>query len=629
MPKTPASYHPIPLEEPEQLSSEEAQLVNSNANNASANGSGSVSATTSASASVILSVEDDDDEEEEEENSDLSMTSSMGATKRRLGCPPLAPKAHSSPPPLPLPPALSLVAGRRRRLFAYLAAFAIMLALSSVLDLRRAAVSAKKSEKITLSLPGATAPTTDTTTPADGAAIADAAVNTGTGTTHSKIASQTLTNAGVVESHTHTQNTIPTLNSATTANSASGTTSTGGSTTGSTTASGTGPTAIPGSKLSDQELKDDVDQLISHVEQEASANTTATNTGTNTASDNTQIPASTTSSSDPTPSDVHAKYPNTHEKQGDDAGNRATQPGVQVLHDGSVSNSGVVTGTVPVVAVKNETTASDEGATIEEQFTAAQTAMDGLPSNETLRPLLESRTEELRTLKALALQSTRGDCEKAAEPAAGSLFKTDAEASGADIEKADPLWGAWCAYSGRYRSDAMRQYLAQTRVFRAVLETELEKRASGATTPDDTPRFDDMAATLDDVLTPDAQALLRAKATAILPHLSDADARLLAALSLQATLGDCAPYALKSEHARTNALKGQSDDQNGSKQPPRSLIDPLFGRQATRGEGVLWGAWCVFANQKRATIAAKLTDRVDEFWKQLNDAAAAPNTNYA
>ncbi len=462
---------------------------------------------------------------------------------------------HASllPKPTNVVATITFVAGRRRRLFAYLSAFAIMLALSSMLDLRRAALSAKRHDRITLQPPpGPPATSVDEDShPADGAAIAhEAELLQKQGASRPP---PLVPNTDHSETHGDDIHALPNSKSS--------------APTGTVTHPQPGP-AAPDRKLSDQELADDVDQLISHVEQEKAV---ANSTGATPANDTTTV----------------------HQHSATATASTASTAPTTVLSHGKVVGTSEMASPGPAA----NHTLDDAGATVEEQFAAAQKAMDGAAANDTLRPYLDA--QEARTLKALALQGARGDCEKAVDPSGGALFKTDADAASGDIEKTDALWGAWCVFSGRYRSDAMRDYVARTKALRARLAAKAQDNAP----PDHAEPFDDTAATLDDVLGPDEQAALRAKADRVVPHLSEADARLLAALALQATLGDCAPYARKKPDGA------------------RELVEPLFGKKATRGEGTLWGAWCVFARRKRVAAVATLKDRIDQFYKQL----APPN----
>lgn len=502
-----------------------------------------------------------------EENSampDMVSKRRNGGVSANISLLPKAPAAATTT----IPATISFVAGRRRRLFAYLAAFAVMLALSSMLDLRRAALSAKRHDRITLQAPPGSPATVideENSHPADGAAVAHEAelIQNQNNPPPPPPPPPLVSNADhspahgddVHSQHSNDDHNIDGTNTATT-NSVN----------------------PHDRKLSDQELADDVDQLISHVEQEKAVANTSVSSHSNETRINTTKSSSTIITN--------------------------TTPVTDLKSSKSAGGSG---GAVPIVNSNNESpvpAANSTAETVEEQFAAAQLAMDAAASNETLKRYLDP--QEARTLKALALQGARGDCEKAGDPSGGSLFKTDAEAASGDIEKTDPLWGAWCVFSGRYRSDAMRDYVARTRALRARLVAKAE---SGAVVTDPTTEsFDETAATLDDVLPPEDQAVLRRKAETVVPHLSESDARLLAALALQATLGDCGLYSKDRVKRR---------EMDGSATPPRELVEPLFGKKALRGEGTLWGAWCVFARRKRAAAVATLKDRIEQFYKQL------------
>lgn len=487
----------------------------------------------------------------------------MGAAKRRAAAnhpyPPLPPKAN----PL-LPPPLAAAPARRRRLLVYLAAFAVMLTLSSMLDLRRAALNARRrDDRVTLALPaaldddtahpGAAPPLPPP--PADGAALAAAAAK---------------------RVHAHAPAPAAHPSSAADAPPAA-------------------PQTEPDRKLSAQELKDDVAQFIAHVDQEAAANTTSTAAD---AAHAAPAPDQSAHHSSATPvGSAHSAS---------DAGKTASDAAPPLLAAGGASQA------APAGA---NATADVGGADAEELFTAAQARVEAMAGNDTLKPLLGA--DELRTLHALALQGSRGDCVQATDPrGGGSLFKTDAEAAGTDVEKTDPLWGAWCIFSGRYRSDAMREYVVRAK----GLQTRLDARLAAHNSDAKPAIFDQHVALLDDVLTPEEQTALRSKADLVLPHLEENDARFLAALSLQATLGDCAPYA--SASVPSAAKSDDTANAAPAAAQPRVLTEPIFGHTAVRGEGALWGAWCVLQRRKRSDAAARLSDRVELFLHQLSQKLA-------
>lgn len=461
-----------------------------------------------------------------------------------------------------------------------------MLALSSMLDLRRAALNARRADRVIIALPGAqalpddeshiTAAAPEPAHPADGAAVADAAAQED----FSKNRSSGDKRSPVVPPLDSPQLSHP-------------------------EASNPQPAAGPDRKLSEQELKDDVAQLIAHVDQEAAANTTASDVAPGSSVENAPVPVSPTKGSEAS-SDTVTKTATVASSTS--AGVAVAAPDAGAAHP--ISN----------------TTTEDVVASAEELFAAAQMRVGAMSTNATLKPLLG--VDELRTLHALALQGTRGDCEQATDPrGGGSLFKTDAEAAGTDVEKTDPLWGAWCMFSGRYRSDAMRDFVARAHALQVRLDSRVAEAAAAADT--DSARaadadlgaasgnetgahaFDQHAASLDDVLTPEEQTALRAKAELVLPHLGENDVRFLAALSLQATLGDCAPYL----RVATKPDSGPDPDQ-------RALTEPLLGHTAVKGEGALWGAWCVLQRHKRKDSAARLSVRVQLLLDQLSQKLA-------
>ncbi|CAN8066086.1 unnamed protein product [Agarophyton chilense] len=228
------------------------------------------------------------------------------------------------------------------------------------------------------------------------------------------------------------------------------------------------------------------------------------------------------------------------------------------------------------------------------------------------QPLIDEN--DLRTLQALQLQATRGDCEHSSDRDA-TLFKTDAEvASNLDIERSDPLWGAWCLFLGSYKTDAMRDFVTKQQLLEhrvAALREQLPDQLNLTHASSD---FDPDAASLDDVITPEQQSALRANIDRILSHLREIDVRYLAALSLQATFGDCAPYAPPAhpDHPVDSA----------DARLLRLLKEPLLEQTAVRRQGAQWGAWCVLQGKKRATAASHLAHRVDMLVDQLSKSEA-------
>lgn len=296
-------------------------------------------------------------------------------------------------------------------------------------------------------------------------------------------------------------------------------------------------------ELSEQELKDAVDQFINHVEEEHWNNET----------------------------EAVTNVPSTE-----------TAPSIKT-NETSLGKAYTATRTGSL------------NMTIEEQFDEARKALDKAAASSSLKNHMNP--DELRNLRALELQAIRGDCEKSADSGAGNgLFKSDAEVAGDEVEKTDALWGAWCVFSGRYQSDAMRQYVSASYAFR--------ERAAAQAEVGDTPLppFDENEATIDDVITPESLQTLQDKAKFIKPHLQEGDARLLSAIALQAMYGDCIPYA--------KVVQEEGKEY-------RKLEEPIFEKVAKRKEGNLWGAWCVFAKTARAKAADILIERVKSFWNQL------------
>lgn len=499
----------------------------------------------------------------------------------------MAKRRSSATPPqqliAPLSAASSLVSSmnvferpmRRRRLMMYLAAFGTMLALSTMLDLRRAALNARRADKVHLALPNAAVPALDEmpTNPADGAAVAEAVAAT---TSKQSVAGRRATSKPAQAPPAHPAQ--PILPPAIPA----------------------GHVNTPASHLSAQELKDDVDQFIAHVDQETAANKTAPATGA------------------PTPAGTGGTAP--------------SSPGsVSVLHPASSSGSSTssVAGTTATTTGSLTGGKESANATSDELFTAAQASVEALSKNETVKKFLD--VNELRTLHALALQGTRGDCMTPRK--GGALFKTDAEAAGADVERTDPLWGAWCLFTSVYRSDAIREYI--NRAHGLQQRTEAKAAAVDSTEGDGTaaqPPFDQNAATLDDVLSPEEQTKLRSNVELVLPHLHESDVRYLAALSLQASFGDCGPYQKKLPRLDADGEPLADAAEDAARLRP--LTESLLKQTATRAEGALWGAWCVFSRRKRRLAATQLTQRVDLLLVQLAQkvapgaaSGAAPGTS--
>ena len=326
--------------------------------------------------------------------------------------------------------------------------------------------------------------------------------------------------------------------------------------------------------LSDQELKDDVDQLIAHVDQEAAVQT------------------SNVSPNSTTPSVPAASAPN------------AQIPAVvlDAAAPAAPANSSVPAPT--------NGTDSEVRLNAEEHFDSARKRLELILADDMSKHFVDEN--DLRTLRALALQATHGDCEQKSSAEGGSLFKTDAEAAAnVDIERTDPLWGAWCIFMGSYKTDAMRDYVTKQRV---VEEKITDARMNNHTTfiPTAT-NFDPSVASLEDVMDRDQQSALHAQTDRIMSHLREHDVRNLAALSLQATYGDCGPYG-----AELNVPVPE-----GSEKPLlRKLLEPLLEQTVSRKQGALWGAWCVLQGTLRSSAARDLTTKVESLVYQLTKSQA-------
>lgn len=330
----------------------------------------------------------------------------------------------------------------------------------------------------------------------------------------------------------------------------------------------------PGVNVSDQELKDSVDQLIAHVDEEEQTSATVSNTTSAVAT------GPTTADAQPPPAVPVPPAPHAP----------------------------------PVVSDTNDTRLNSQ-----EHFDGAQKRLQALMADEETKTLVDENDH--RTLQALALQATRGDCTQKT-----GFFKTDAEAaSNDDVERTDPLWGAWCLFMGSYKSDAMRDFVTKLRVVEEKVASVRDAMISGGnvTASVDT-GFDPNAASLDDILTSDQQSALRSQMETISSHLSDEDRRYLAALSLQATFGDCGPYGREPLPER----------KEGEEKPElRKLREPLLDETVVRRSGALWGSWCVMQGKKRTAASGELTSRVELLVEQLSKtraaaaAAAAPTEN--
>lgn len=457
-----------------------------------------------------------------------------------------------------------------------------MLALSSVLDVRRASLKHRQS-KVQLSLPSASS--LSSLSNVDNSDDDSSAAPVSAADVHPRSRDPTLSlrpGAAPPPDAPRKKNgaSAPTLSSAHSA------------------PSGTDPPALKGDPvLSEQELKDDVDQLIAHVAQEEQGS--AANTTTPVPA----IPAAPT-------------VPATEDRQ--DLPVPVPKP-VQQIANTFLGLGGEATGSSPTAEgaaqTTNGTQITQDGTEVrlnsEESFSSAQKRLQTLLGDDEIKGFIDEN--DLRSLEALALQATRGDCEQKSGSGGGSLFKTDAEAaSNVDIERTDPLWGAWCLFMGSYKTDAMRDYVTKQRVVEEkMLATKLDADANKTVS---VTVFDPSAASLDDVMTPEQQSALREKMDTISAHLREYDVRYLAALALQAAFGDCGPYG--------------NEDDAAAKDPERTvelrkLVEPLLDQTVVRREGAQWGAWCVLQGKKRTSAAAELSQRVDLLINQLSKSQAA------
>jgi len=87
--------------------------------------------------------------------------------------------------------------------------------------------------------------------------------------------------------------------------------------------------------------------------------------------------------------------------------------------------------------------------------------------------------------------------------------------------------------------------------------------------------FNENAATLDDELTPEAQNILSKHAENVREHLTDTGVRLLSALALQASLGDCSPHAatMKLRKIAEEEMKEHERDSDAAEWPCAHIID--------------------------------------------------------
>lgn len=533
----------------------------------------------------------------------------------------------------------ALAVNRRRRFILYTLTFATMLAMSSVLDVRRAALT-NRHAKLQLSLPSASLsslsdpsdevpPTQASTTTAVNEAITPTTAasknnerNNGLNTDPNN---NTKNQQFIVPNGQHNNNDNDQNQS-------------------NTNAPATQPPPVaadrlptpPGDipppdsvvgppkqySLSQQELDDGVDQLIAHVDQEESAansvlsdNSTSTKTDANDKAVN--IDAESDSKQASTSADAKPP-PNSSTSTVKDS-----QPGS--VDDAAAAAAALLNG-------GNST--EDVKLNAEDTFRVSSQRFKELLSDEKSKMLVDENDK--LTLQALELQATRGDCEL---KTGSSLFKTDAElASNEDIERTQPIWGAWCLFMGSYKSDAMRDYVTKELAVEHKIQTSLQAlnlskleqqdissapTASTVSTDGTSSTakqsningttFDPTAASLDDVMTPEKQSELRRQAEMVVAHLQENDLRYLAALSLQATFGDCGPYG-RETLLEVAAVKTGGESERTEL---RKLREPLFEQTATRQKGALWGAWCVMQGKRRSTAAANLSSRVELLVEQL------------
>lgn len=448
---------------------------------------------------------------------------------------------------------------KRRRFILYTMAFATMLALSSVLDVRRASLRNRRS-KLQLTLPSSsslsslsdTGATVDVPSSASGGAPNLDSSSSGMRRPVADDDSRTYDDdSGGRNSWNSNGMSEPVIEKPLDANSKRG-----------------------DIQLSQQELDDGVDQLIAHVEQESLSEET-----------NSSLSSGTTQST-----------------RSDTAPTGASGNGSPAVTNGSLTTV-------------NSTTGVDEiRLNAADQFNGAVKRLNDLLRDTRYKPFVDEN--DLRTLQALELQATRGDCELKSG-ASGGLFKSDAEAaSGLDIERTHPLWGAWCLFMGSYKTDAMHDYVKKEQVLEQKVKAGVEMSTQGNLTQEaEAAPFDANAASLDDVMSPDLQSKLRGHAELVIDHLHDNSLRYLAALSLQATFGDCGPYGREKVVLKEGETRAEL----------RKLQEPLLEQTVIRKEGALWGAWCVLQGKKRSTAATELSERVAILVDQLTKSQAASN----
>lgn len=371
-------------------------------------------------------------------------------------------------------------------------------------------------------------------------------------------------------------------------------------------------------QLSPQELRDGVDQLLAHVEEEENVKQAAL-AGVFKPQGTAAAGIGNTPGADTTGSGANAK------KEGDNGtngvgeakGNGPAPPSGGLSVEGKnppLLNSSVMLGQ-PHADGPKPANSSEPRLSTEEAFNLAQKRLDSLMASDRRRHVDEN---DLRLVQALGLQATRGNCEEVSASEGRSLFKSDAEAaSNVDLERTDPLWGAWCIFMGTYKSEAMRDFS------RKLYMLERNANESEAAPTNNSTSFDQKAASLDDVMDTDLQTSVTGKLHYLRPHLEENELRYIGALSLQAAFGDCSPYGKQSTEVRLS-LSGGAGADSAPKEDLRVLVEPLTGQIAQRREGALWGAWCVLKGQDRTLAASELVERTDLLLTQLTKRYDAP-----
>lgn len=412
--------------------------------------------------------------------------------------------------------------------------------------------------------------------------------------------------------------------------------------------------------LSDQELKDDVDQLIAHVDEENSKAAELGSAAQETSHQNSTAGFAGGAIPNQSPgqnsiSSGQGKGATTAERIKDFASNvfglndaKSANSTLEIESQKSYNSNGndhglSMSSTVsandgangsrhdvgPVADVRNsrDTGQSEIRLSAEELFYAAQKRLDAIVNNDKDRSFVDEN--ELRLIQALGLQATRGNCEQLASSERGLLFKSDAEAAfNIDIERSDPLWGAWCIYMGTYKSDAMRDFvfklkLLEANVFRARQEEEAGLANNNEASQNGT-SFDAYATNLDDVMDEASQTRITGKLHYLRPHLQSNELRYIGALSLQASFGDCGPYGKEASGTRSSLIAPKLA---AASQTLRPLTEPLTGQTANRRDGALWGAWCALQGKDRLAAANELTDRTDLLLGQLARSQATSASN--